>query len=382
MKNLILVAADSFKGSLSSSEVADACREAVRDVLPDAEVRCFALADGGEGSVDAIRRAIGGRSRDILVTGPLGDPVRASYLISTDGTTAFIEMAAAAGLTLVPPDRRNPLLTTTYGVGELIADARACGCRRFVIGIGGSATNDGGTGMLRALGFRFLDAGGRELGRGGRILEQIAKIEIPADAVRPGEEFIVMCDVDNPLTGPHGASAVFGPQKGADSAMVAELDRGMRNYARVIRRMDLEDIENTPGAGAAGGLGAAFRAFLSARLCPGVDVILELNGFDPALADASLVITGEGSVDGQTLRGKAPAGVLRAASRRGVPVIAIAGNVSSARALNDAGFLAVLPVVPGPCLLSDAMRLPVARANVVRTVIQALRLWSFGQSFT
>ena len=382
MKNLILVAADSFKGSLSSSEVADACREAVRDVLPDAEVRCFALADGGEGSVDAIRRAIGGRSRDILVTGPLGDPVRAGYLISTDGTTAFIEMAAAAGLTLVPPGRRNPLLTTTYGVGELIADARACGCRRFVIGIGGSATNDGGTGMLRALGFRFLDADGRELGRGGRILEQIAKIEIPADAVRPGEEFIVMCDVDNPLTGPHGASAVFGPQKGADSAMVAELDRGMRNYARVIRRMDLEDIENTPGAGAAGGLGAAFRAFLGARLCPGVDVILELNGFDRALADASLVITGEGSVDAQTLRGKAPAGVLRAASRRGVPVIAIAGNVSSARALNDAGFLAVLPVVPGPCSLSDAMRLPVARANVVRTVIQALRLWSFGQSFT
>lgn len=382
MKNLILVAADSFKGSLSSSEVADACREAVRAVLPDAEVRCFALADGGEGSVDAIRRAIGGRSRDILVTGPLGDPVRAGYLISTDGTTAFIEMAAAAGLTLVPPGRRNPLLTTTYGVGELIADARACGCRRFVIGIGGSATNDGGTGMLRALGFRFLDAGGRELGRGGRILEQIAKIEIPADAVRPGEEFIVMCDVDNPLTGPHGASAVFGPQKGADSAMVAELDRGMRNYARVIRRMDLEDIENTPGAGAAGGLGAAFRAFLGARLCPGVDVILELNGFDRALADASLVITGEGSVDAQTLRGKAPAGVLRAASRRGVPVIAIAGNVSSARALNDAGFLAVLPVVPGPCSLSDAMRLPVARANVVRTVVQALRLWSFGQSFT
>lgn len=382
MKNLILVAADSFKGSLSSSEVADACREAVRDVLPDAEVRCFALADGGEGSVDAIRCAIGGRSRDILVTGPLGDPVRASYLISTDSTTAFIEMAAAAGLTLVPPGRRNPLLTTTYGVGELIADARACGCRRFVIGIGGSATNDGGTGMLRALGFRFLDADGRELGRGGRILEQIAKIEIPADAVRPGEEFIVMCDVDNPLTGPHGASAVFGPQKGADSAMVAELDRGMRNYARVIRRMDLEDIENTPGAGAAGGLGAAFRAFLGARLCPGVDVILELNGFDRALADASLVLTGEGSVDAQTLRGKAPAGVLRAASRRGVPVIAIAGNVSSARALNDAGFLAVLPVVPGPCLLSDAMRLPVARANVVRTVVQALRLWSFGQSFT
>lgn len=287
-------------------------------------------------------------------------------------------MAAAAGLTLVAPHQRNPLLTTTYGVGQLIADARRQGCRQFAVGIGGSSTNDGGTGMLEALGFRFFDSAGHELGRGGQILEHIAKIEIADDAVRADEKFTVLCDVDNPLTGPMGASAVFGPQKGADPAMVSRLDRGMRNYADVIRRTGLEDIENYPGAGAAGGLGAAFKAFLGARLCSGVDVILELNGFDRALADASLVITGEGSIDEQTLRGKAPAGVLKAALRRGVPVIAIAGNVSSVRALNDAGFLAVLPVVSGPCSLADAMNTAIARDNVVRTVVQALRLRAYG----
>lgn len=380
MEKKILVAVDSFKGSLSSGEVAAACREGILNACPQAIVKDFAIADGGEGSVAAIQRAIGGRTRAVDVCGPLGESVRAHYLIGADGSTAFIEMAAATGLTLVPSESRNPLDTTTFGVGQLIADARAQGCTRFVVGIGGSATDDGGTGMLQALGFRFIDADGRTLGRGGRILGQIAAIGIPPEVVRPGEEFTVMCDVDNPLTGPQGASVVFGPQKGASPAIVRRLESGMCNYAAVIRRMGLEDVESFPGAGAAGGLGAAFKAFFGARLCRGVEVILELSGFDRALEGASLVITGEGSIDGQTLRGKAPAGVLRAASRCGVPVIAIAGNVRSARALNDAGFLAVLPVVPGPCPLHVAMRPDVARGNVTRTVTQAIRLWASGHT--
>lgn len=372
----ILVCVDSFKGSLSSQEVAKACREGIRLVLPDAIVASFALADGGEGSVDAIRLAIGGKTYTINVDGPLGESIAASYLISNDGTTAFIEMAAAAGLTLIEPQMLNPMETSTYGVGQLIADARTRGCRRFVVGIGGSATNDGGTGMLQALGFRFLDTQGHELGRGGKILSHIASIVAPPQIVYEGEEFIVMCDVDNPLTGPLGASAMFGPQKGATTTMVAELDNGLRNYARIISQMGLGNVDSLPGAGAAGGLGAAFRAFFNARLSSGVDIILELNGFKEALSNASLVITGEGSIDEQTLHGKAPSGVLKAAKQHNVPVIAIAGHVDSVQALNDAGFLAVLPIVAGPCTLKDAITKSTARANIVRTVAQAIHLWN------
>lgn len=372
----ILICVDSFKGSLSSMQVAAACHKGVSDVMPDAVVREFPLADGGEGTVDAIREAIHGTVRTVTVDGPLGELVQASYLVSADASTAFIEMAAAAGLPLVPQNMRNPMLTSTFGVGQLIADAYDAGCRRFLIGIGGSATNDGGTGMLQALGFRFLDSQGNELGRGGQILEKISTIKVPEHCL-DGAEFTVMCDVDNPLTGPSGAAYVFAPQKGADAVMVSQLDKGLANYAAVIRSQGFEDVEHFPGAGAAGGLGAAFKAFLNARLCRGVELILELTGFEKALAGADLVITGEGSIDSQTLHGKAPAGVLEAARRHNVPVIAIAGNVRAVEQLNRAGFVAVLPVVPGVCTLQQAMEPHTAFNNVKRTVEQALRLLKY-----
>lgn len=376
-KPKILVCADSFKGSLGSIEVADACREGILKALPLADVQIFELGDGGEGSVEVIRKALGGVTCSTVVSGPLGEPVTATYLTSTDGKVAYIEVSSAAGLSLVPNSLRNPMYTSTYGVGEIITDAYRRGCTRFIVGLGGSATNDGGIGMLQALGYRFFDKNGIEVGHGGKVLQYIASFLKPTDTFISDVEFRGLCDVDNPLTGPDGAASVFGPQKGATPEMVVELDKGLANLAAVIRRAGLEDVERYPGAGAAGGLGAAFKAFLNARLCSGVDTILELNGFRRALESASLVITGEGSIDAQTLRGKAPLGVLKAARQCGVPVIAIAGSVQSVAALNDAGFLAVLPIVAGPCSLSDAMNRQNAHDNISRTVEQALRLLTF-----
>ena len=378
-KPIILVCADSFKGSLSSIEVANACREGILKARPLADVQIFGLGDGGEGSVEVIRKTLGGVTCSTNIHGPLGKHLNATYLTSEDGKVAYIEVSSAVGLSLVPYSLRNPLETSTYGVGEIIIDAYRRGCTKLIVGLGGSSTNDGGVGMLQALGYRFFDKNGCEVGRGGKVLQTLTSFSVPSESFLSEVDFLALCDVDNPLTGPDGAAPIFGPQKGATPEMVVELDKGLANFAAVIRRAGLEDAERYPGAGAAGGLGAAFKSFLNARLCLGVDAILELNGFHRAIKSASLVITGEGAIDEQTLRGKAPLGVLKAVQKCGVPVIAVAGSVNSVEALNKAGFLAVLPIVSGPCTLSDAMNLQNAHDNIVRTVEQAIRLFTYSR---
>ncbi|MCM1517668.1 MAG: glycerate kinase [Pseudoflavonifractor sp.] len=370
----VVIASDSWKGCLSSMEVGRCCASAVAGVLPGCEVVTVSVADGGEGTCDALEVALGGERVECEVCDPLMRRVRASYVIA--GERAVIEMSAASGLTLVERGRRNPMVTTSYGTGQLIADGLRRGCRSFMMGIGGSATNDGGVGMLRALGYRFVDADGREVdGHGGGVLARIAGVGCAGMADGLGEaRFTVACDVDNPFCGPRGAAAVFAPQKGADPGMVAALDEGMRSLARVIASETGVDVESMAGAGAAGGLGGAFAAFLGARLGRGVDMVLDAVGFDEIIEGASLVITGEGRLDGQTQMGKTPCGVLDRASRRGIPVVAIGGSVEDAETLCRRGFLAALPVVQGPCGLDEVMRPEVARRNIGVAVDQMIRL--------
>jgi glycerate kinase len=354
----IIVAPDSFKGSASALQVAQAMERGVHAVFPQAEVVKVPIADGGEGTVAALLDATGGRPRTSRVRGPLGEPVEAGWGLLGDGLTAVIEMAAASGLPLVPPGRRDPRLTTTRGTGELVRAALDEGLRRLVLGIGGSATNDGGAGLARALGARFLDAQGRELAEGGAALARLARIDLAGLDPRLAEvELLVACDVDNPLTGPRGASAVYGPQKGASPEMVAELDAALATYAGVARAATGRDVAGLPGAGAAGGLGAGLLFFTPARLRPGVELVLEATGFDRLLAGASLVLTGEGRTDAQTAMGKAPMGVAAAARRLGVPVVCLSGGLGDgADLLLSHGIDALASVVPGPMPLEEAMR--------------------------
>ncbi|MDE6395998.1 MAG: glycerate kinase [Muribaculaceae bacterium] len=374
MRNKRVLASDAFKGSLSSLEVGEAAARAVEAVMPGMRYEVVPVADGGEGTVEAVVSALNGEFVTARVTGPLGEPVDAVYGVC--GDTAVIEMAAASGLPLVPAERRNPWLTTSYGTGELIRDALGRGCRKFLVGIGGSATNDAGIGMLTALGFRFLDKDGNEVGPGGGEAGRIATIDETgvAPALRESR-FTVACDVTNPLTGPNGASHVFGPQKGADPEMVGKLDEGLAAFARIVAQTKGIDLSERPGAGAAGGLGFAFLAFLGARLEPGIEMVLNAVGFDRSLEDAVLVVTGEGRLDSQTCMGKTPYGVLKRALAHGVPTVAIGGAVvpDAVPALMEAGFSAVFPIVAGPVELSEALRPEVAAANVERTVGQILR---------
>lgn len=305
----------------------------------------------------------------------MGTSVEARYGISGDGTTAIIEMAQASGLPLVSPSLRDPMKATSRGTGEMIADALLRGCTTILMGIGGSATNDGGSGMLGALGVRFLDGKGQFLKPCGAALEHIAAIDMAGLMPQARTaRFIVACDVDNPLYGPSGAAYVFAPQKGATPEMVETLDRGLRNYADAVLKATGRNVAAMAGAGAAGGLGAAFAAFLEAELTPGIDMLLDAIHFDDIIRDADLVITGEGRLDSQTVMGKAPAGVLKAAQRYGIPVIAIGGGVTDADTLTDAGFTAVFPVVGGPVSLSAAMNPATARSNISRTLNQIVRL--------
>ena len=367
----ITIAVDSFKGSLSSREVADAFEAGFRTRIPDCEVRKVSIADGGEGTVDALVETLNGDYVDARVADPLGRPIVARYGVIDGGTTAVMEMSAASGLPLIAPEERNPLLTSTYGTGEMIVHAMERGCRKFLVGIGGSATNDGGTGMLRALGFRFLDAEGRELVGGGEILERIAEIDSSNARKELNEcEFVVACDVTNPLYGPEGAAYVFAPQKGADAAMVKRLDQGLRTYARAIERYNGVQVDQIAGAGAAGGLGGGFKALLGARLERGIDMVLNAMQFDRIIAGSDLVITGEGRIDRQTTMGKAPSGVLREATAQDIPTIAIGGAVQVCDELEHSGFAAVLPIVAGPVMLEVAMQREVAIANVHRTATQ------------
>lgn len=370
----IIIASDSFKGSLSSLEAGNAAAGGIKSVLPSADVEVIPVADGGEGTVEAVVRGLGGKTVSVTVTGPSGSPAEAVYGLC--GGTAVIEMASASGLLLVPEGCRDPWSATSYGTGELIRDALLRGCRRILAGIGGSATNDGGIGMLRALGYRFLDRNGMETGFGGGDAAEVR--EIDASGVLPElkeAEFIVACDVSNPLTGPNGASRVFGPQKGAGPAMAEALDAGLASFARLVAGTTGEDLSDFPGAGAAGGLGFAFLAFLGARLGSGIGMVLDAVGFDRRIEDASLVITGEGRLDRQTCMGKAPYGVLQRSKAKGIPVAAIGGTVDpdAVSVLRAAGFSAVIPVTEASMDLHEAMRPEVAARNIARAMGLVLR---------
>lgn len=352
----ILISPDSFKGSLTATQAAESIAAGVRRALPDAELVLVPLADGGEGTVEALVTATGGHIIHTPATDPLGSKIESFFGILGDGETAVIEMAAASGLLLVPEDRRNPMLTTTYGTGEIIKAALDAGCSKLILGIGGSATNDGGIGAVQSLGGSFRDASGNEVSFGGGELIRVRSIDLSTlDHRVRSSEVVVACDVDNLLTGPMGASAVFGPQKGATPEMVAELDAGLRNLAEVIRRDLGMDVEQCPGAGAAGGLGAAALAFLGARLKSGIEIVMDATHFAERLHGASLVITGEGKIDAQTLQGKTINGVLCAASSAGVPVLALAGAVEpEGYKLLNHGAVAVLSIVNKPMSLQEA----------------------------
>ncbi|MFT4173549.1 MAG: glycerate kinase [Rhodocyclaceae bacterium] len=376
----IVIAPDSYKESLSALEVAEAIESGMREVLPHATYVKIPVADGGEGTVDSLVAWTGGGKRNLLVSGPLGEPVEAFFGLSGDGRLAVIEMAAASGLALVPKAKRDPRVTSSRGTGELIRAALDAGARVFILGIGGSATNDGGAGMLQALGARLLDADGRDIGAGGAALANLERIDVSALDARLAECRIeVACDVDNPLTGPRGASAVFGPQKGASADMVRELDQCLAHFAQVIARDLGVDVDAVPGAGAAGGMGAGMMAFFNARLRPGVEIVMEAVGLDAAVRDADLVITGEGRIDSQTVHGKTPIGVARVAKRHGKPVIGIAGCLTAdVGVVHGHGIDAVFSVLDRACTVEDA--LAEARDNVQRCARNVAAVFMLGRT--
>jgi glycerate 2-kinase len=374
----IVVAPNAFKGSLSALDAAEAIGEGVRAAISDVDLVLVPIADGGDGTVDALVAATHGERRRLSVRGPLGDPVDADYGLIDGGSTAVIEMAKAAGLALVPADKRDPRVTTTYGVGELLQHAYDGGARHFFVGIGGSATNDGGAGMAQALGYHLLDEGGHELPPGGRALQRLARIHLGGVHANWKEaEVDVASDVTNPLTGPSGASAVYGPQKGATREMVAELDAALKHFAGIIRRDLGLEVEQLRGAGAAGGLGAGLVAFTGGRLRPGAEMVMEALHLDERLTGAHLVITGEGRLDSQTARfGKGPAAVARHARNAGIPVVAIGGSVADEKELRLL-FDGLEATVVEPCSLDDA--LAQAGPLLVRAATRLMRLLLTGR---
>ena len=362
----ITIAFDSFKGSLTSREAAEAFAQGWYESLPECEVCKAYIADGGEGMTEAIVESIRGEYVDVDVTGPLGNSIRTRYGI-IHGDTAVVELAAAAGLTLVAPEERNPLITTTYGVGEMIADALRRGCHKVILGLGGSATNDGGSGMLRALGCRFYDADHKELTTTIDILERVASVDdVEAISLVRDLELRVAVDVDNPLYGERGAAAVYAPQKGADAEMVERLDRALRHYASIIG----EEWANIAGAGAAGGVGYGGLAMLGAKPQSGIELVLDTIGFKTLIANSDLVVTGEGRIDSQTLMGKAPSGVLRYAQVQGVPCIAVGGGVVWSDELRHGGFKKIYAATPHDMPLEEAMRSETAYANLRATAVR------------
>lgn len=351
-----LFASDSFKGTLSSGQIIGILRESAERIFPGCESVGVPVADGGEGTVDAVIAAVGGTRREMEVHGPLMESVRASYGVF-HGDSAVIEMAAASGLPLVPAEKRNPLYTTTFGTGELLKDALDAGYRKIAVAIGGSATNDGGMGAMRALGVRFLDAQGNELSGNGEDLERVADIDISGlhSAVREAD-ITVMCDVTNPLTGPDGATYTFGKQKGATPEILDRLEAGMENYVAVIRRRLGVDASSMAGAGAAGGLGAALCVFLHATLKSGIETVLDLIEFDRLLDGVSLVVTGEGQIDWQSAFGKVPGGIGMRCKRAGIPVVAIAGGMGAgAEQLYEYGIESIIPTINGAMELEEAL---------------------------
>ena len=378
----VIIAIDSFKGSLSSMDAGISVKEGILKSKPDAEIVVKPLADGGEGTTDALISGLGGTRINLTVTGPMGEPVDCYYgIIEKEGCrTAVMEMASAAGITLVPPDKKNPLLATTYGVGEMILHAIENGCLDFIIGIGGSATNDGGIGMLKALGFKFGDKNGEDVGEGGQALAKVVTINSSnVNSKLSLCNFKVACDVTNPLYGENGATYIYGPQKGVTLEMREDFDRGMENFALNTANHLGTDQSNYPGAGAAGGLGFAFLSYLNAKLLPGVDLILDATGLTDELSlnteDQVIVVTGEGRLDHQTAMGKAPVGVARLAKKYGAKVIAFAGAVTKdAIACNDAGIDAFFPIVREITTLEEAMKPENAKENLTATAEQVFRL--------
>lgn len=368
----IIVASDSFKGSLSSQEVASAVAHGIALCAPDAKVIKFTVADGGEGTTDAIMHALpGGRYKDCVVKDPLGRSIQARYgIIKTPkGETAIIDVATASGLTHLTPLERNPMKASSYGTGQLIADALTCGCRNFIIGLGGSATVDGGKGMLSALGYRFIDSYGHTLPPGGASLSQLHSISNSTVSTALKEShFTAICDVDNPLCGPKGAANIFAPQKGATPNQISQLARGLQTLSNVIYRLKKFDVASLPSAGAAGGIAATLAAFLHCEIKSGADAVLDITNFDDALRNADLVITGEGRIDEQTLHGKLPYKVMLRARNAGVPTVALAGEVRNFDALLSAGFKSVYCIAQSHLSTEDNMLPSNAMRNISATV--------------
>ncbi len=384
----ILIAIDSFKGSLSSKEAGKAIKTGILRVISDAEVLISPLADGGEGTVETLVEALGGSLETVRVKGPLFQEVEAHYGILSDsqyspkdGKLAVMEMSQASGITLVSPEERNPLKTSSYGVGEMILDAYHKGCRRFLIGIGGSATNDGGIGMLSALGFRFTKENGEEIRPCGEGLKDLARIEnasVPEGLLQGllHCSFQIACDVENPLYGENGASLIYGFQKGGNKELLSQMDLWMKRYSELVKEYNPAANPEAPGSGAAGGLGFAFRSFLQGELKSGVSLILEETRLSEKMQGADLVITGEGRLDEQSAMGKAPIGVAKLAKAQGIPVLAFAGAVTvGAKACNQAGIDAYFPILRETTTLEDAMNKETAKQNLADTVEQVMRLY-------
>ena len=373
----IVVAPNAYKGSLTSKQAAQAMAEAVREVIPTSEVDLVPIADGGDGTVEALVAAARGSLQRLLVRGPLGDPVEAEYGLIEAGSTAVIEMARAAGLSLVPASRRDPGVTTTFGVGQLLQNARDNGVRKFIVGIGGSATNDGGAGLAQALGYHLLDDRGLELPPGGLALQRLARIHVGGvHSDWAVADVQVATDVTNPLTGPDGASAIYGPQKGATPDLVEKLDSALGRLAAVIRRDLQVEVETIPGAGAAGGLGAGLIAFTGARLRPGAERVMDALHLDERLKGARLVLTGEGRIDSQTARfGKGPAAVARHARALKIPVLGIGGQLEDERELRQL-FDDLEPSAPPGMPLEEA--LAQARPLLVAATARILRRFLSG----
>ncbi|MBQ3114495.1 MAG: glycerate kinase [Clostridia bacterium] len=371
----ILVAVDSFKGSMSSVEAGKAVEKGIKSSIPDAQVEIMPVADGGEGTVHALVSGLNGETRRVTVKNPLGEDIVATY--GTFGKTAVVEMSAAAGITLIEKEQLNPLVTTTYGVGQIIADAIENGYRDFIVGIGGSATNDGGAGMLQALGFEFYDKDGNDIPFGAQGLNKI--VGISDKNVKPEVfkcTFNVACDVINPLCGENGCSVVYGQQKGAKENDIETMDNGMRNYALVTCEKYQNADMNYPGAGAAGGMGFAFMAFLNGKLQSGISLILEKTEAEKHIKDADLVITGEGKIDGQTSMGKVPVGIAQLAKKHKKTVVAFCGCATKeASVLNGYGIDGIFPILRNVCTLEDAMNTTNAMGNLTDTVCQVMNLY-------
>ncbi|PFB85251.1 glycerate 2-kinase [Bacillus thuringiensis] len=371
----VVIASDSYKESLKAIEVCEAIERGFRAIFPNAKYVKIPIGDGGEGTVESLVDATGGRIISISVTGPLRESVQAFYGVSKDKKTAFIEMAAASGLQHVPVEKRNPLITTTKGTGELILHALNQGAEYIILGLGGSATNDGGAGMLAALGVRFINDKGEVIDPSGGTLHSIVAIDFSQmDPRLKGVKIEAACDVDNPLVGMQGASFVFGRQKGANVEMMKELDENLKHYANILKRYVSSDVSEIPGAGAAGGMGAAVISVLKGDLRKGIEIVLDYTNFDKHIEDADLIITGEGRIDEQTAYGKAPVGVAGRAKRFSVPVIAIGGSVSSDySAVYEKGIDAVFSITTRPMTLEEAYR--VAEENIEMTTKNIATVW-------